>query len=441
MHLSLDQLAFLETAGGRDALAQAATLDATRPADVAALRKCFHADQAAAAFEVVAARRKGRLKFGDLADELIADVEAVEQASSLRVARHKARRFAERAAGRPAWDLCCGLGGDARALAELMGNASVTAVDRDAGRAWMAQRFAGCASLCDDVATLALPADAAWHIDPSRRSERGRAWRLDDYAPPPEVWFRLLATHPDACLKLSPGLDVFDFEDRWAANAPAGLAVELQFVSEAGRLVQTLAWTGGLASGHARSAALLVGDAAHELAGEPRLPDAAFDPVDHDQAEPPPAKYLYTVDPAVERGELVAQLADELDAAALHPRLGLLMSDELIESPFVTAFEWLDVLPFHRGNPRPRKLKQLKEQLAVHGAGVVEVKTRDQVVDPDVLQKQLTPGSTPGSPPGSAKGAGSKLPGGAGILTLFVYRFDRTVRALVARRLGRSAGR
>ena len=43
----------------------------------------------------------------------------------------------------------------------------------------------------------------------------------------------------------------------------------------------------------------------------------------------------------------------------------------------------------------------------MHGAGVVEVKTRDQVVDPDVLQKQLTPGSTPGSdaPESDAPGA------------------------------------
>ena len=409
MSLTLEQLRFLATDAGRAAILAAQACDAASPSAVAALRREFNAEQATAALQVVTARRRAAAKLGPAAADLIADAEAVEQASSAAVAAHKARRFADRAPGRGVWDLCCGLGADARALANAA--PPVTAVDIDPGRAWMARRFAGCAALAADAATVELPPGVAWHMDPSRRSERGRAWRLTDYAPPPEAWWRLLRRNPHACLKLSPGVDLDDLDDHWARAALAP-PPQVEFISESGRLVQALAWTGTLADAAPRAATVITPEATLTLAGVPAVADAAFHPADHDHADDPPARFLYAVDPAVERAGLLAQLADELGAPALHPRLGLLMSDRRLDSPLFTAFDWLAVLPF-----RPRKLRRW---LAAHDAGPVEIKTRDQAVDPDPLQRQL-------AGPGHTR------------LTLFVLRFDRTLRTLAARRHPRAA--
>ncbi|MEO0588296.1 MAG: hypothetical protein AAF078_11735, partial [Planctomycetota bacterium] len=58
---------------------------------------------------------------------------------------------------------------------------------------------------------------------------------------------------------------------------------------------------------------------------------------------------------------------------------------------FLTAFEVLDHQPYN--------LKRLKRTLAAHHAGLVEVKTRDQVVNPDTLQPQLRGPAPPAPPP------------------------------------------
>ena len=91
-----------------------------------------------------------------------------------------------------------------------------------------------------------------------------------------------------------------------------------------------------------------------------------------------------------------------------HPRVGLLASDTLVESPWLTAFEVLDDMPWHE--------RRVKDALDGLGVGIVEVKTRGKAVDPDVVQKSL-------------RGTGEAK------LTVFVLRFDRAIRAIIARRV------
>ena len=84
------------------------------PALVAGLRKRFDAELVAAALDAVAGRRKAAVKFPGAVPPW-GDPQAVEQATSGAVAACKARRFA----GLDIADLCCGMGGDAMALARV----------------------------------------------------------------------------------------------------------------------------------------------------------------------------------------------------------------------------------------------------------------------------------------------------------------------------------
>lgn len=369
-------------------LERAAAIDASDVSAVSALRRGHSAEQVAIALELVAARRKAVIKFGQRGQAMAADVQGIEQASGSAVAHYKAGRIRE-ALGEAASivDLCCGIGGDSIALAEA--GLGVMSVDRDLLRVWMTRHnTAGSAdAVCSDVASLELDGQAL-HLDPARRDESSgrRAWRIEDYQPGPEVIGRLLEQAPAMALKLSPGVDLEALP--WPG--------EVEFISERGRLVQAVLWTGRFAK-EDRRATLLADGAVHGLSGSPKsLPLG--------QAQ----RYLYTFDASVERADLVGLLCQAVDAPAVHPRLGLLTSGRVIESPWLTGFELIEQMSW-----RPKRVKQW---LAAQGVGLVEVKTRDKACDPDREQKRL-------------RGSGETT------FTVFVLRFDTKVQALICRRL------
>ena len=352
------------------------------------------------------------MKFPGDAERMVADVAGVEQATSLAVARHKARRWRDAGVTRVV-DLGCGIGGDAMGF--VRGGLATTAVDRDPVRAWMAGWNAGCPGVVAEAGP-AFDVTVAVHLDPARRSDTRRLHRLADHDPPPAVVRAVLRRHRDVAVKLSPAVDLEELEREYggltgAADVnpsaesvtaePADLHprlrgsvdVEVEFISEAGRLVQAVRWQGRAARA-ARGATLVRGDEVHELFGEPGTPRVA-----------PPGRYLFTVDAAVER----AGLMHRLSLPIVHPRLGLLTADRVVDSPWLTGFELLHRLPY-----RP---KRVKAWLREHDGGVVEVKTRGKAVDPDAVQREL-------------RGTGA-VP-----FTVFVLRFDRQLVALVARRVG-----
>lgn len=367
---------------------RASAIDASDVSAIASLRRDYAAEVVSVALSLAEARGKAVRKFGDRGNTMVVDTAGVEQASGTRVATYKAKRMLETlGTGAKMTDLCCGIGGDTMALADS--GLDVVAVDRDPLRAWMAQRNSGPAvqGLCADVAKLALQG-VPIHLDPARRSEQSgkRAWRLEDVQPGPEVIGQLIEQSPAAAIKLSPGLDIEALP--WPG--------EVELISEAGRLVQAVLWCGALAR-DARSATLIQDDTTHRICGEPGVPR-------YQTAQ----RYLYTFDASVERAGLMASLSSMLDAPAIHPKLGLLTRDQVIESPWVTGFELIERLPW-----RPKRVKQW---LATNDGGLVEVKTRGKACDPDQEQRRLRgEGATP--------------------YTVFVLRFDTKVQALITRRL------
>lgn len=382
--------AFLQLIRDHAALIDAAVdVDPQDVAAVARLRKQPGADaqRVALTLQLAQARRAAASKFSGRHTSLLALPEAVEQASSLRVAQHKAKRFAETfGSGRAVADLCCGLGGDSMGL-NLTG-LKPFAVDTDPLRAWMASRNADCLAAAADATSLNLK-DWPIHADPGRRDARGRVFRLADYQPGPEAWQHWAAQSPGLALKLSPAVDL----DELAEVAPPG---EVECISEDGRLVQAVLWTGRLTKA-ARTATLLTRDQTHTLVGAPALPGYSE-----------PNDLLFTVDPSIERAGLIPLLATQTGLTSVHPKLGLLTGPDVIDSPWLTAFELVARLPW-----RPNKVR---DWLHAHDGGLVEVKTRGKAVDPDAAQKQL-------------RGSGSTR------YTVFVLRLDRPVEAWVTRRV------
>lgn len=367
------------------------------PSEVERLRRDWPVEMVRIAIELAEARRAAAKKFGDeTAGRMVCDVLGVEQASSLRVARYKAKRFGE-LSSRPSRivDLCCGIGGDAMALKDI---APVVVVDKSDVRAWMAGINAGCETIVQNAEEFNSCEGDAVHIDPDRRAGASgtggaRVWRYEDYQPGPAFLERLIADKRDVCIKLGPGVDF--------AALPFLDDVAIEVISEAGNLVQALAWGGGLAKSRGkRTATLLIeGDENISFTG------GADEPI----PVSPVGRFVYTVDASIERAELLGAFCGAVMMKAVHPKLGLLTSDEYItKMAWLTGFEVMAQLPW--------RVKKVKQWLREHDAGIVEVKTRGKAVDPDVAQQQL-------------RGSGDQP------FTVFVLRIDKNVHAYICKRV------
>lgn len=328
------------------------------PGPLARLRERWSPDQIAVVSELVAARTKAASKFPGRAATLAADREGVEMASSERAAAHKAERFA-RVLGRGAsvLDACCGIGGDAMGLADA--GLAVTGADLDPRRAWMAGHNAGCGSLAADVREMRGSARGV-HADPARRSGGKRTRQTEDFDPPLPDLLGLLERAELGALKLHPGVH--------ADGLPEG---ELEVVSEAGRLTQAVLWTGRGVE-HGRRATLLAADGStHSLAGPADRPFdvAAIGP------------WVHTMDPSVERADLVGLLLESTGLSLVHPGAGLLTGGEPVESPWMRPFRVIEHTAWN--------FKAVRARLRALDAGEVTVKTRGGLVDPDRLSRDL----------------------------------------------------
>lgn len=361
--LTLETFHALLTPEGQAALAAAAALDVDETTLLPALtrlRRHVPAALAAAALETTLLRRRARTKFRQ-ADALYFTREALEQASGELVARHRAQRF--RVQADTVYDLCCGIGGDALALAAA--GLQVVGYDRDPLRVAIAQANAAALGLAQracflvgDVRELVPPPGAWIFFDPARRDADGRRRAPAAYQPPLatiERWFDRAA---GLAVKVAPGID---YE---ALPYP----VEVEIVSLGGEVKEACLWWGALRR-HGRSATLLPAGVTLTDEAAPPPPLSA------------PQRYLYEPDGAVIRAHLIAQLAHRLGAAQIDTTLAFLTAAHLTPTPFARAWEILETIPFN--------LKQLRARLRRLGVGRVVIKKRGSPIDPQVLERQL----------------------------------------------------
>ncbi|WP_234048742.1 THUMP-like domain-containing protein [Streptomyces liliifuscus] len=311
-------------------------------------------------------RQRAVAKFGAAdAGRMYFTPNGVEQSTRASVAAYRARRFQELGV-RSVADLCCGIGGDAIALARA--GIRVLAVDRDPLTAAVARANAdalGLGKLIEvreaDVTEVATDAYDAVFVDPARRGGRGRVFDPEAYSPPLSWAVRTALEAPLAALKIAPGIP--------HETVPAEAGAE--WISDSGDVKEAVLWFGTGDAGSVR-ATLLPGP--RTLVGR-GLPDPQVRPL---------GRYLYEPDGAVVRAHLVAEVAEELDGGGLiDETIAYITADSLKATPYATAYEITDQLPFG--------VKKLKALLRERGVGVLTVKKRGSAVEPEELRRKVKP--------------------------------------------------
>lgn len=300
--------------------AVAALPDTADPRALTRLRELHpEADPAllAALATQVRLRRRAADRLGPWASGMVLEEEALQQATRRDVARYRSARLAERlgAGGFTVADIGCGLGVDARALAEA--GFHVLAIEQDAWRAEAAEvNLAGYAErvrvLHGDALVLdpsPLESCDAAYVDPARRTsggprriDGGRSRATTDPAEwsPPWPWVLSLAERMPVVAKVAPGFD--------ARRAPSGADVE--WIDHDVETVEASVWMGSLGRAMRRATALTADRA--ESIEAPRAESRAAGPAT-DQAR----RFLVEPSPAVARADLVADLAVRLGADRL----------------------------------------------------------------------------------------------------------------------------
>ena len=361
----MNDLAPLLTPEGRALLDE---VRGTAPADELAvatrLRRGHPAELVSAALGQARLRQRAAAKFGaEDAERMFFTPNGVEQSTRASVAAYRAERL--RALGvTSVADLCCGIGGDAIALARA--GIRVLAVDRDPLTAAAARANAdalGLAGLIDvreaDVTEVDTASYDAVFVDPARRGGRGRIFDPEAYSPPLSWAVRAALKAPHAALKVAPGIP------HEAVPAEA----EAEWISDGGDVKEAVLWF-GTAPGAVR-ATLLPGP--RSLLGR-GLPDPEVRSV---------GRYLYEPDGAVIRAHLVAEAAEELDGGLIDPTIAYVTADALRETPYATAYEITDRLPFN--------VKKLKALLREREVGILTVKKRGSAVEPEELRRKALP--------------------------------------------------
>ena len=341
----------------------------TAPADELAvatrLRREHPADLVSAALGQARLRQRAAAKFGaEDAQRMFFTPNGVEQSTRASVAAYRAECF--RALGvRSVADLCCGIGGDAIALARA--GIRVLAVDRDPLTVTVARANARALGLADlievreaDVTEVDTAGHDAVFVDPARRGGRGRIFDPEACSPPLS-WAVGAARKASlaAALKVAPGIP----------HEAVPEDAEAEWVSDGGDVKEAVLWF-GTRPGAVR-ATLLPGP--RTLLGR-ALPDPAVRPV---------GRYLYEPDGAVIRAHLVAEVAEELDGGLVDATIAYVTSDALLPTPYATAYEITDQLPFN--------VKKLKALLREREVGTLTVKKRGSAVEPEELRKKVKP--------------------------------------------------
>ncbi|MFF7210418.1 methyltransferase domain-containing protein [Streptomyces sp. NPDC008238] len=362
--VDLDAFSALLTDEGQLLLASLRDYDpAAELATATRLRREHDAGLVAAALTQARLRQRAAAKFGEDAYRMYFTPEGVEQSTRASVARHRAERFAALGVRRLA-DLCCGIGGDAVPLARA--GVQVLAVDRSPLTCAVARANAEALGLsglievrCADVTETAVDGCDAVFADPARRGGRGRIFDPEAYSPPLSWAVAAARKAPLAALKVAPGIP----------HEAVPEDAEAEWVSDHGDVKEAVLWF-GTAPG-ARRATLLPSGASLPAAG---LPDPRVRPV---------GRWLYEPDGAVIRAHMVADVAAQVGGGLIDATIAYVTSDEPHTTPWATAYEITDVLPFN--------LKRLKALLREREVGVLTVKKRGSAVEPEEVRRRVKP--------------------------------------------------
>lgn len=329
------------------------------------LREMYDEDLVRAALSVHESRHRAAGLLPN-ADQLWLTRVGLEQSTALEVATHKAKRFSNLD---NVFDLCCGVGVDASAIAE---HSNVTAIDSVAAMCLRTEWNAAIWNRVDNIKTqCADVTDIDWsgkvvHVDPDRRAESDRPTkRLEQYQPD-LVWMQQLTRKAaGGGIKISPASN---FLQKFQS-------CEIELISLKGECREATVWFGSMAGEHAfRATALPSGESisADPLSAWTNVVSAVAD-------------YILDPDPAIVRSGLIDVMAEEHSMQRLDAEEEYLTSTECVSSGFVTVFRVEAVLS---GN-----IKDLKQYLRKDPSTHYEVKCRRIPTNADIVRRQLPTGS------------------------------------------------
>lgn len=323
------------------------------------LRGRYPDDLVRAALRLHDARKRAAGKFSQAA-EMWFDRTGAEQSTSEPVARHKAQRFTH-----PTWDLCCGIGGDAIAIAA---QTDVTAVDQAPAMClrtqWNAEVYGVADRLsvrCDDVHAIPGYVQGLVHIDPDRRPfSSGKMSRVEDYVPSVDFLLVLMSRVDGGAIKVGPASN---FGGKFGA-------VETELISLHGECKEATLWFGSLMGTTPFRATVL--PSGETIAGHP---------LDAVAEQSGLGTYLFDPDPAVVRAGLVDLLAEQLGLRRLDTAEEYLTGDTLITSPFVRGYCVLEELPNNE--------RELRHAVRRQGWGIIEIKCRHVPISAEAVRRKL----------------------------------------------------
>jgi hypothetical protein len=363
---TLDDVAFLASPAGRDAVdGAAAFVRADRLRAVSTLRARL-GDRAAPVLETALLQERVR---GRVPDGWLLTAEAAEQATAAPVAAHRAARLA----GRDVHDVTCSVGAELDALRRTASR--VVGSDLDPVRLAMARVNVPGVTLLRADALAPVTRDTVLVADPARRTASGRrTWRPGDFTPPLDALARVIdrstdtdtgcqrrhfADTHDLVVSTAPGLD----------PAAAPWAREVELVSLDGRVREAALWSAGLATTRRRATVLSSRGA----------PWTVTDDEDEHCPVAPVGEWIVDPDGAVVRAGLVRQYGARHGLWRLDEHLAYLSGDE--RPPGVRAFRVLEHGRYGE--------KTLRRTLATRGVGRVEILVRGLDVDPNALRPRL----------------------------------------------------
>ncbi|MEU9715040.1 SAM-dependent methyltransferase [Streptomyces sp. NPDC047976] len=331
--MDLDTFRALLTDEGQAVLAAVRDPDpATWPATLTALRRDHPAELVAAAVEQVRLRRDAEAKFGVDAQRMYFTRDGLDHASHREVAEYKLGRVLDEMGVVFLDVLPLGVGADALVLGW---SHAVTAVDGDPLN--VAVTTANAAAL-DAQATIWIE-----QKDLTVHEPWGEAVFVDLAGPGPRDPVPSLTWALDTVRGVGAGA-VRLGPDVPYGSVPEGCgADEAEWISWEGEVQEAVLWwygEPGTAARVPRRATLLPGGATLTGRGLPA------------PAVRPPGRYLYEADAAVVGAGLVAELAEEVGGGLLDAAVpACVTSDEAHATPFATAYEITEVLPYDPAAP------------------------------------------------------------------------------------------
>lgn len=343
----------------------------------------FDADLVAAALTQSELRSRAQVKFGAAAREMLFTRDGLEQATRAVIAEQHAARFLQ-AGVRHVYDLGCGIGSDAMAVAQA--GLRVTAVDTDEATAAIAasnvRHWPRAQVTHADAHHVDLPTGedgrscGVW-LDPARRTpgvadatgRTRRLFRLEDLSPSWDDVRAWLTAASAAGAKLSPAFP--------HSQIPPGMQAE--WTSYNGEVLECALWAGSTVRTAGRSACILREGHVPSRVVEQDAAEADSRPAELSRLGP----YLYEPDRAVIRAGLVGALVNATDGRELSTGVGYVTGLADVQLTWARKYAITDVMPFN--------VKRLRAVLRDRDVGTLTIKKRGVSIDVEQLRRQLRP--------------------------------------------------